>query len=426
MWKTLSFCILGLVMVACIVNNFLAFCYKEAYLPWDLDLYAFLAVSNVAFFILHQLLSVALHPTSVTLATSPVPIGVVPASWRGRLGRQLMLWFEFLTNKLGVFLLCLHLGFLLHLFVLSPTEGRQEMTLLDPRLGRPLPEKDYGEGCDDINQVYDSLYDFFVFVHFTGFMLMAGCMRNFAVPFAIGVFDELLELSLQHIFPNFRECWWDHFIADIFGANLLGCLTGYLITYATEIQPLTWLSPKPLNEPTSESRLSLFPRPLASKVYNLFLGRDKRSLRFLAILFIHRIACFVVPFAFKYVMWVPVPHLIFIWYGVGQFGLQLRFYAELYQHLAASHAEEATTHIRNSDLGIWRYQWRIITFFIMALETGFIIKTLLVAYTNLTPPTYIIAIWILLAVALSFCLVFSFDRKARGAEKATPHKRKVP
>jgi hypothetical protein len=29
--------------------------------------------------------------------------------------------------------------------------------------------------------VYDSLYDFFVFVHFTGFMLMAGCMRSFAM-----------------------------------------------------------------------------------------------------------------------------------------------------------------------------------------------------------------------------------------------------
>lgn len=103
------------------------------------------------------------------------------------------------------------------------------------------------------------------------------------------MFDELLELSLQHIFPNFRECWWDHFIADIFGANLLGCLTGYLITHVTEIQPLTWLSPKPLNEPSPKASFSLFPSPLFTKVYDLFLGSDKRPLIFLSTLFIHRI-----------------------------------------------------------------------------------------------------------------------------------------
>lgn len=145
----------------------------------------------------------------------------------------------------------------------------------------------------------------------------------------------------------------------------------------------------------------------------------------------------MIPFAFKYVMWVPVPHLIFIWYGVCQFGLQLRFYAELYQHLAASYAEDKLPKhqqvmveqelIRNSDLGIWRYQWRIINFLILALETGFILKTLFLAYSNLTPPDYIIGIWILLAVALTFCLSVSLDRKSKPANKSKPApKRKMP
>lgn len=441
--KTLCFGILALMLVASVLSNFAAFHFKEA-LPCNLYLY--LAISNIVLFITHQSLSVYFHPETVSLATSPVP-PLVPHSWRGRIGRQLMLGFEFLTNKLGVTVLCAQLGFILHLFLLSPAEGRLEMSVLDPKLGRPLPEKDYGNSCDNLSQVYDSLYDFFVFVHFTGFMLMAGCMRSFAMPFAVGVFDELIELSLQHIFPNFRECWWDHFLADIFGANLLGCLTGYLITQVTDVQPFTWLAPVPVNEPSPKPRLRLFPSPFFSKVYDLFFGSDKRPLFFLAIIFFQRTVGFVIPFAFKYVMWVPVPHIIFIWHGVCQFGLQLRLYAELYQDLASTYADEqhaqhhnngkdrtptkgstttTTKRISNSDMGIWRYQWRIINVAVLGLEAGFIVKTLLLAYSNLTPPTEILAIWLFIVIAIAFCLAFSFDKRPKSSRSSSAVKRKMP
>jgi hypothetical protein len=150
----------------------------------------------------------------------------------------------------------------------------------------------------------------------------------------------------------------------------------------------------------------------------------------------------VIPFAFKYVMWVPVPHLIFIWYGVCQFGLQLRFYAELYQHLASAYAEEddkkkgtTTKRIRNSDIGIWRYQWRIINFLVLGLEVGFIAKTLYLEYSNLTPPVEILAIWLFIVIALAFCLTFSFGKSSIGSRSkqstsrsssSSAAKRKVP
>jgi hypothetical protein len=148
--KTLSFGILALMLVASVLSNFAAFHFKEA-LPCNLSLY--LAISNIVLFITHQSLSVYFHPETVSLATSPVP-PLVPHSWRGRIGRQLMLGFEFLTNKLGVTVLCAQLGFILHLFLLSPAEGRLEMSVLDPKLGRPLPEKDYGNSCDNLSQVH--------------------------------------------------------------------------------------------------------------------------------------------------------------------------------------------------------------------------------------------------------------------------------
>jgi hypothetical protein len=149
-WKTLSFGILALALLASVLSNFAAFHFKEA-LPCNLYLY--LAISNIVLFISHQSLSAYFHPETVSLATSPVPL-LVPHSWRGRIGRQLMLGFEFLTNKLGVTVLCAQLGFILHLFLLSPAEGRLEMSVLDPKLGRPLPEKDYGNSCDDLSQVH--------------------------------------------------------------------------------------------------------------------------------------------------------------------------------------------------------------------------------------------------------------------------------
>ena len=35
-----------------------------------------------------------------------------------------------------------------------------------------------------------------------------------------------MEVSLQHLLPNFKECWWDHYLLDVFGCNLAGMLLG--------------------------------------------------------------------------------------------------------------------------------------------------------------------------------------------------------
>jgi len=34
------------------------------------------------------------------------------------------------------------------------------------------------------------------------------------------------QVSLQHLLPNFQECWFDHLFMDVFGANLIGCVIG--------------------------------------------------------------------------------------------------------------------------------------------------------------------------------------------------------
>lgn len=33
---------------------------------------------------------------------------------------------------------------------------------------------------------------------------------------------ELMELTFQHMLPNFNECWWDSWVLDVALCNLIG------------------------------------------------------------------------------------------------------------------------------------------------------------------------------------------------------------
>ncbi|KAL6047297.1 Phosphatidylserine synthase 2, variant 2 [Balamuthia mandrillaris] len=205
---------------------------------------------------------------------------------------------QFLAFILTPTLLSVHLPWMLHLSLLSPSEGREEMRLIDSSLGRPLPERSYGEGCDQWDQVYETFNDFFVFVHFVGFLLMSLAMRSFTIPFLISIWDEVLEFSLEHIFPNFKECWWDHALADLFGANLFGCLIGFCLLRACGVEPVSWLAPSSRfgdndcnNQDDNENDLnrhSLLPRSLGLRLKQFLFGRDKTAFIFVSLIFVHR------------------------------------------------------------------------------------------------------------------------------------------
>ena len=36
----------------------------------------------------------------------------------------------------------------------------------------------------------------------------------------------MVELSLQHILPHFRECWWDHVFLDVLFSNTIAIEIG--------------------------------------------------------------------------------------------------------------------------------------------------------------------------------------------------------
>nr|XP_033717471.1 phosphatidylserine synthase 2 isoform X1 [Tursiops truncatus] len=123
-------------------------------------------------------------------------------------------------------------------------DGRQFLKYVDPRLGVPLPERDYGGNCliydadnktDPFHNVWDKL-DGFVPAHFIGWYLKTLMIRDWWMCTIVSVMFEFLEYSLEHQLPNFSECWWDHWIMDVLVCNGLGIYCG--------MKTLEWLSLK--------------------------------------------------------------------------------------------------------------------------------------------------------------------------------------
>ncbi|XP_007466051.1 PREDICTED: phosphatidylserine synthase 2 [Lipotes vexillifer] len=145
------------------------------------------------------------------------------------------------------FWLCVSVVYeLVLIFILFQTvqDGRQFLKYVDPRLGVPLPERDYGGNCliydadnktDPFHNIWDKL-DGFVPAHFIGWYLKTLMIRDWWMCTIVSVMFEFLEYSLEHQLPNFSECWWDHWIMDVLVCNGLGIYCG--------MKTLEWLSLK--------------------------------------------------------------------------------------------------------------------------------------------------------------------------------------
>lgn len=110
--------------------------------------------------------------------------------------------------------------------------------MFDPALGVRLDEnfRTYGGDC----RVYDpaladpwanarSAADVFVVCHVLGWVAKAFIVRDWVTLGVLSISWELAEVSLQHVMPNFKECWWDHWLLDVLGCNLLGAAAGMML-----------------------------------------------------------------------------------------------------------------------------------------------------------------------------------------------------
>ncbi|XP_068964050.1 phosphatidylserine synthase 2 isoform X1 [Petaurus breviceps papuanus] len=208
---------------------------------------------------------------------------------------------------------------LLEMKEMTVHDGRQFLKYIDPKLGVPLPERDYGGNCliydpdnktDPFHNIWDKM-DGFVPAHFLGWYLKTLMIRDWWMCMIISVMFEFLEYSLEHQLPNFSECWWDHWIMDVLVCNGLGIYCG--------MKTLGWLSLKTYkwqglwNIPTYKGKMKRIAFQFTPYSWVRFEWKPASNLRrWLGVCGI--ILVFLLAelntFYLKFVLWMPPEHYL--------------------------------------------------------------------------------------------------------------------
>lgn len=118
----------------------------------------------------------------------------------------------------------------------------------DGKLGQPLGEKSYADDCRIITPENPKGYfynitssmDMFVAAHFLGWMFKMWIFRNSTMAWFLSIGFEVMEWTMEVWLPNFKECWWDHFLFDMFGCNLIGMLIGSWTMKKFNMRKMNW------------------------------------------------------------------------------------------------------------------------------------------------------------------------------------------
>jgi len=209
----------------------------------------------------------------------------------------------------------LYLCSLVFLLFQSRTDARKLMAFIDPKLGVPLPEKDYAVNCDlytpydpesNFRFLRDAVYDEFILAHFLGWWGKMLLIRDVYLATTLSILFEILEVTFQHMLPNFKECWWDHIILDIVICNTGGILMGYWTYRFFAAKEYNWIALK--QKKIKRLAAQFIPFHFDRYKWGIF-GNYRRFLAFLTV-----IVCFSIvelnSFFLKAELWIPPPHPI--------------------------------------------------------------------------------------------------------------------
>jgi phosphatidylserine synthase 2 len=138
------------------------------------------------------------------------------------------------------------LYFLLLIFLLPQNSIDEVYNLLrllfDKNIGQTnYVEQSYGGSCKvNYDNIINKVYDRFTLAHLLGWYLKALIIRDYKIMWIISIMFEIMEVTFQHVFKNFEECWWDRLILDIFGCNLLGMYLGTQTNYFLTRRDYNW------------------------------------------------------------------------------------------------------------------------------------------------------------------------------------------
>jgi len=92
----------------------------------------------------------------------------------------------------------------------------------DERLNVQIKKEQYtyDDNCElEWANLWDN-FDHYYAVHLGNWFLSSFVIRNFWLLHFKQIVDEFIELSWQHKFHHFRECWWDHVFCDVLLSNV--------------------------------------------------------------------------------------------------------------------------------------------------------------------------------------------------------------
>jgi len=214
------------------------------------------------------------------------------------------------------------------------TSARRMMTLIDPKLGIPLPEKSYADDCSlTVGNIWNAI-DIFCVAHTFGWFGKAMILRDYWFCWILSIAFELAEYSLQHQLANFAECWWDHWVLDVLICNWIGTYLGMKTCQYFEVKPYEWRG----------FRQSRGLRSKAKRVLSQFSPHDFTAFKWegthsflhyftVVLLLAVFLAAELNPFYLKTLLWMEPSHPIVVMRLAFVFLCALPAVRELYQYI---------------------------------------------------------------------------------------------
>ena len=135
----------------------------------------------------------------------------------------------------------IYLILLAALSVQNVKSARNVLKILFPEVGEQSSPDLSHLNCEiNARTLYQSGTSIWFFAHITGWWGKMCMFRDWRFCWVLSITFEFLEMSLQFIIPDFKECWWDSLIMDLFGANLVGMCLGKLTLHLLETTDYDW------------------------------------------------------------------------------------------------------------------------------------------------------------------------------------------
>ena len=309
-----------------------------------------------------------------------------PAVWRGVLA-------------LGV----LYLVFLTFMIFQDLPTVRMIMGYYDKSLLQPLPERAYAQDCRMSTEenpwlFVHTAFDMFILAHSAGYVVKMLILRDWRMVTAVSLGFEVVEVTFQHVLPNFRECWWDHLLLDVLICNTGGMLIGMWLLQRLNAKEYRWIALKEI--PTMKGKAKrllgqLGPRSFERYNWNVFQSctRFCQVAGILALMLLQELNCFTMK---AILQMQPEYHLVTARLALWAL-LATSCLRELYEYMTNPYIKRIGTTAWVTILGI-------------CVETIWIVKMTVEGhyFQDVAMPTHIAVPWMAAIASFSLWLILYF------------------